>query len=224
MNGFDWMPLWISLKTAAAGTALVFLAAMGLARFRAARRRAASAWAVDALALLPLALPPTVVGLLLLHALGRRSWVGAWLHRWDLAVVFTWPAAVIAAVVVALPIMYQAFKTAQAQIDPAYLETARLFGMSERRMLVSVIAPIVWPTLASGVALSFVRALGEFGATLMVAGNLPGRTQTAPMAIYFHAEAGRDGQAWLLAALLAAVSGVFVAGVAWVGRRAGHKI
>ncbi|RYD83376.1 MAG: molybdate ABC transporter permease subunit [Verrucomicrobiaceae bacterium] len=194
-------PLGISLKTALCATLLSAVAGILVARWRFQRVTGVGSL-FDALLLLPLALPPTVIGLLLLVTFGRKSPIGQWLEEIGVPVVFSWPGAVLAAFVVSFPIMYQTARGAFQQIEPSLLDAARVFGRSEWRILVRIMVPLAWPGLAAGVVLSFVRALGEFGATLMLAGNIPGRTQTAPVAIFFAVEAGDLGTAILLSSTL----------------------
>ncbi len=198
-------PLGISLKTAICATLLSAVVGTLLARWRFQKNSGVGAL-FDALLLLPLALPPTVVGLLLLITFGRRSPIGQWLEEIGIPIVFSWPGAVVAAFVVSFPIMYQAARGAFQQIDPTLLDAARIFGKSEWRILTRIMVPLAWPGLAAGVVLSFVRALGEFGATLMLAGNIPGRTQTAPVAIFFAMETGETTTAVLLAIALIVMS------------------
>lgn len=201
----DWSPIAISLQTALSATALTLIAGVSAARWRMGRN---GRWIdfLDAVLLLPLALPPTVVGLVLLMIFGRQSPVGELLASVGAAVVFSWPATVIAAFVVAFPIMYQTAKGAFLQINNELVDSARVFGFSERRILWQVMLPLAWPGILAGLILSFVRGLGEFGATLMLAGNIPGRTQTIPIAIFFHVEAGDMTSAIVLAAIVVAIS------------------
>ena len=201
----DFTPLRLSLATALCATALTFVAGVLAARWRLGR----TGWfatVLDALFMLPIALPPSVVGLLLLLVFGRSSPVGQILARWNASIIFTWPATVLASFVVAFPIMYQTARGAFAQIDPALLDAARLFGRSEWRNLRRILLPLAWPGIAAGTILSFLRALGEFGATLMIAGNIPGRTQTAPVAIFFAVEGGEMPEAIALSTALILLS------------------
>ncbi|SRR5581483_8740615 len=204
---FDFTPLWISLKTATTATVITFLLGILGARWRMSRRGGLAHF-FDGVLMLPLALPPTVVGLALLLVFGRSSPVGEMLARIGAAIVFTWPATVLASTVVALPIMYQSARGAFAQIDMNLLDAARIFGFSEWSILWRIMLPLAWPGIASGTVLTFLRALGEFGATLMIAGNIPGKTQTAPVAIFFAVEAGDYVQpiAWALIILVVAVT------------------
>jgi molybdate transport system permease protein len=198
-------PLWLSIETALCATALTFFCGIVFARWRVGMR----SWfrhVLDVGFMLPIALPPSVVGLLLLLGLGRSSPIGAVLAHWQTQIVFTWPAAVIASFVVSLPIMYQTARGAFAQIDPSLLDAARIFGRGEWRIVWRIMLPVAWPGIAAGCILSFLRALGEFGATLMIAGNIPGRTQTAPVAIFFAVESGDVGGAMALSVAVIALS------------------
>ncbi|MHA3769963.1 molybdate ABC transporter permease subunit [Verrucomicrobiota bacterium sgz303538] len=211
-------PLGISLKTALCATLLSAVAGILIARWRF-QRGAGLGSVLDAFFLLPLALPPTVIGLLLLMTFGRKSPIGQWLEEIGVPIVFSWPGTVVAAFVVSFPIMYQTARGAFQQIDPALLDAARIFGRSRWRILCRIMLPLAWPGLAAGVVLSFVRALGEFGATLMLAGNIPGRTQTAPIAIFFAVEAGDTSTAITLAAALLAFSFLAILSVHLLQRR-----
>ena len=202
----DWAPVIVSFRTAVCATAATMVLGILAARWRL-KRQGAAVEILDGILLFPLALPPTVVGLILLMVFGRQSPIGGALAEIGLTVVFTWPATVIAATVVAFPIMYQTAKGAFLQVDGELLDAARVFGYSERRILWQVMLPLAWPGILAGLILTFVRALGEFGATLMLAGNIPGQTQTMPIAIFFHVEGGNMTGAALLALVIVAISG-----------------
>ncbi|MGC3990332.1 MAG: molybdate ABC transporter permease subunit [Chthoniobacteraceae bacterium] len=201
----DWTPIWISLEAAFAATLICLVIALPLARWSARRRESWAAW-LDTLILLPIALPPTVVGLALLVVFGRHSPIGAAMEQLGIFILFTWPAVVLAATVMSFPILYQSIRAAFVQIDPDLLDAARLLGYGETRILCQLMIPLAWPGLAAGVGLGFLRALGEFGATLMLAGNIPGRTQTVPLAIYAAVESGETPQAWFLAAFVLVIA------------------
>jgi molybdate transport system permease protein len=208
----DLTPIWISLKTASAATALTLVLGLAAARWRAGRSSSAGEW-IDALLLLPLVLPPTVVGFVLLERFGRNGPLGRLLWRFGATLVFSWPATVIASAVVAFPLMYLTARGALEQIDLRILEAARTLGATEWEVFRGVALPLAWPGILAGMVLSFARALGEFGATLMLAGNIPGRTQTIPVAIYFAIEAGdtRAALGWtavVLAISLAALAAI----------------
>jgi molybdate transport system permease protein len=198
-------PLRLSLATALCATLLTFVAGVLCARWRL-RRTGRLCAVLDAVLMLPIALPPSVVGLALLLTFGRNSPLGAALAEMGWSIIFTWPATVLASFTVAFPIMYQTARGAFAQIDGSLLDAARVFGRSEWSILWRIMLPIAWPGIAAGAILSFLRALGEFGATLMIAGNIPGKTQTAPVAIFFAVEAGERREALLLALALLAIS------------------
>ena len=157
------------------------------------------AW-IDGVLTLPLVLPPTVVGFFLLLVFGRRSPIGHLLEAIGVSIVFSWPATVIAATVVAFPLMYRTSLGALEQVNVRLLEAARTLGASEWRVFRRVQLPVAGPGVLAGTVLSFARALGEFGATLMLAGNIPGRTQTLPIAIFSEAEGGdmRDAAVWVV--------------------------
>lgn len=201
----DLSPLWISLRTALTATAITFVLAVAAAGWRSRRR---SRWwhLADGVLLLPLVLPPTVVGFFLLVIFGRSGPVGSLLWRFGATVVFSWPATVIAASVVAFPLIYLAALGALELIEPSMLEAARTLGASEWDVFTRVALPLAWPGILAGTMLGFARALGEFGATLMLAGNIPGRTETIPVAIYFAIEAGDTRQALIWASIVLAIS------------------
>ena len=202
----DWSPVVVSLKTALCATAVTMVLGIVAARWRI-KRHGSLVDFLDGVLLFPLALPPTVVGLLLLMVFGRQSPVGQALAGIGINIIFTWEATVIAATAVAFPIMYQTAKGAFLQMDGELLDAARVFGYSERRILWNIMVPLAWPGILAGLILTFVRAIGEFGATLMLAGNIPGRTQTIPIAIFFHVESGDMTGALVLSFVIVGISG-----------------
>src|SRR3984893_3890147 len=213
MTAIDWSPIWISLATRATATVITLVAGLGAAAWREGRAGPALALVVGFF-LLPLVLPPTVVGFLLLLLLGRNGPVGKLLLRVGATVVFSWPATVIAAAVVSFPLMYLTARAALEQVDPHFLEAARTLGATEWHLFREVTLPLAWPGVLAGTILCFARALGEFGATLMLAGNIPGKTATIPIAIYFAVEANDIQQAiaWCLVDVLislALLSGLY---------------
>jgi len=187
----------ISLATSLTATAVTLLAGLAAAAWRQ-NRAGAGAALVDGIFILPLVLPPTVVGFLLLLLFGRNGPLGKLLLQFGASVVFSWPATVIAATVVAFPLMYITARAALEQVDPHLLQAARTLGASEARIFREIALPLAWPGVLAGTILSFARALGEFGATLMLAGNIPGKTETIPIAIYFAVEANeiQRAMAW----------------------------
>ncbi|MGA8103088.1 MAG: molybdate ABC transporter permease subunit [Candidatus Acidiferrales bacterium] len=184
----DLSPLWISLATSVTATSITMIAGIAAAAWRQ-RRSGPFSPIVDAIFLLPLVLPPTVVVFALLVLFGRNGPLGKFLLHFGATVVFSWPATVIAAAVVSFPLMYLTSRAALDQLDPHLLQAARTLGATEWRIFRRVALPLAWPGVLAGTVLSFARAMGEFGATLMVAGNIPGRTETIPIAIYFAVEA-----------------------------------
>ncbi|MFZ0036997.1 MAG: molybdate ABC transporter permease subunit [Candidatus Acidiferrales bacterium] len=190
----DLSPIWISLATSLTATAITFVVGIAAAAWR--ERRSGPIFAVlDGIFLLPLVLPPTVVGFLLLLLFGRNGPIGQILLRLGTTIVFSWPATVIAAAVVSFPLMYVTARAALAQVDPELMNAARTLGASEWRAFRRVAMPLAAPGILAGTILSFARALGEFGATLMLAGNIPGRTETIPLAIYFAVESNEMSRA-----------------------------
>jgi molybdate transport system permease protein len=213
MAPIDWSPLWISLETSVTATLVTLVAGLTAAAWRERRTGAAMAL-VDGIFLLPLVLPPTVVGFLLLLLFGRHGPLGKLLLRLGATVVFSWPATVIAAAVVSFPLMYLTARAALEQVDSRFFEAARTLGASEWRVFSAIALPLAWPGVLAGTILSFARALGEFGATLMLAGNIPGKTATIPIAIYFAVEADdvQRAVAWCLidvAISLALLAGLY---------------
>jgi molybdate transport system permease protein len=208
----DWSPLWISLATSIVATLITLVVGVATAAWRR-RQRGPVAVLVDSLFLLPLVLPPTVVGFLLLVIFGRRSPIGELLARLDATIVFSWPATVIAAATVSFPLMYLTARAALEQVDPTLAEAARTLGASESRVVREILLPLAWPGILAGTVLAFARALGEFGATLMIAGDIPGRTETIPLAIYFAVESGDMQRAWTWCAIDVAISLALLAGL-----------
>jgi molybdate transport system permease protein len=208
----DWSPLLISLATSLTATAVTLIAGLAAAAWRQ-NRAGAGAALVDGILILPLVLPPTVVGFLLLLLFGRNGPVGKLLLQFGASVVFSWPATVIAATVVAFPLMYVTARAALEQVDPHLLQAARTLGASETRIFREVALPLAWPGVLAGTTLSFARALGEFGATLMLAGNIPGKTETIPIAIYFAVEANEIGRAMAWCAVDVGISIALLGGL-----------
>ena len=176
----SWSPVLLSLQVTAVATLLILVIGLSLA-WLLARWHFAGQTLVETVINLPLVLPPSVVGYYLLVGLGRGSPVVEWL---GIRLLFTWPAAVLAATVVGLPLMVQASRAAFASVDPALENAARTLGSSELEIFWRVTLPLARRGILAGLVLGAIRALGEFGATLMIAGNIPGRTQTLPLAIY----------------------------------------
>ncbi|MDQ8031079.1 MAG: molybdate ABC transporter permease subunit [Bordetella sp.] len=199
-----WVPLLLSLKVALWATLLATVggvaAAYGLSRWRSPLRDL-----VDSILTLPMVLPPTVLGYYLLVLLGRRGVLGETLAGWGIELVFTWQGAVIAAAVVAFPLVLKAARAAFEDVDPQLPAAARVLGVSDAAIFFRVTLPLASRGIIAGVLLAFARALGEFGATLMIAGNLPGRTQTLSIAIYEAVQAGDDRTANVLVLITSVV-------------------
>ena len=208
----DWSPLLISLATSLAATAVTLVAGLAAAAWRQ-NRAGAGAALIDGIFILPLVLPPTVVGFLLLLLFGRNGPLGQLLLQLGATVVFSWPATVIAATVVSFPLMYITARAALEQVDPYLLQAARTLGASEARIFREVALPLAWPGVLAGTILSFARALGEFGATLMLAGNVPGKTETIPIAIYFAVEANEIQRAMAWCAVDVSISIILLGGL-----------
>lgn len=211
-------PLVLSLRVAAIATVLAVLIGVPLARMLA-RSRFPGRDLVSVIVLLPMVLPPTVLGYYLLLLIGRGGPVGRFAEVLGLGrIVFTPTAAVIAAFVASLPFLVRTAQAGFEQTDPAYEEAARTLGRGEFSIFLTVTVPLAWRGILAGVALAFARAMGEFGATLMVAGNIPGRTQTASVAIYDSVQAFRMEDAHLLALALSILTGGILLLLTRVGR------
>lgn len=195
----DASPLIISAATTCAATVATFFLGLAAARAMCEVRGSLRAW-IDGVLTLPLVLPPTVVGFFLLLIFGRRSLLGHLLEQVGVDIAFSWPATVVAATVVAFPLMYRTSLGALEQVNPVLLQAARTLGASEWEVFWRVQLPLAAPGVLAGTVLAFARAMGEFGATLMLAGNIPGRTQTMPIAIFSAAESGdmRGASIWVV--------------------------
>jgi molybdate transport system permease protein len=202
----DLFPLRLSLQVAALATAICLVLGVALA-WLLARRQFWGRGVLSALVTLPLVLPPTVLGYYLLQVLGRRSLVGEFLEEaFGLRIVFAWEGAVVASTIVALPLMVRSAQAAFEAVDPSLENTARTLGRTNLAVFFTVTLPLAWQGVAAGTALAFARAVGEFGATLMLAGNIPGKTQTMPIAIYDAWQSGDAALANTLVAILTITS------------------
>ena len=211
-QGFDFRPLFVSLKTA--GTAVIFVFFFGIAAawLTAQASNKTKNW-LDAIFTLPMVLPPTVVGFFLLVIFGRNFPIGKFFIDMGLPIIFSWPATVIAAAVVSFPLMYKTVRASFEQVNPDLLHAGRVLGFSELKILLKVLLPVSWPSIAAGTVLSFARAIGEFGATLFVAGNFPGQTQTMPIAVYFAWSGGDMQVAGFWVVMISIFSFVIVFGI-----------
>ncbi len=197
----DWSPLWVTLKTT--GVAIVIIFVLGLlAAYWCLHLSQKAKNVADSIFTIPMVLPPTVCGFILLYLCGRNTPFGSFFIDIGFPLIFSWPATVIAAVVVAFPLMYRSALGAFENLDPNMLDAARTLGWSNARIFVKLMLPLSWSSIAAGTVLSFARALGEFGATLFLAGNYLGITRTIPIAIYFEWMNGNDGVAWFWTAIV----------------------
>ena len=216
----DWFPLWLSLRVSLIATMVAGVVGVALA-YLLAKWRTRWASVVEALVTLPIVLPPTVLGYYLLTLLGTRSALGgAWQSAFGSPLVFTESGAVVAATVSALPFVIRAARAAISNVDTRVEESARVMGLSEWSVARVVTLPLAARGIGAGVALGFARALGDFGATVMVAGNIPGQTQTLPVAVYDAVQAGDDAAARTGSLVLGAIAIVVLVLVTQVfGRR-----
>ena len=208
----DLIPIWISLKTATTATVITFFLGILAARWMLSYQ-GRSKGIIEGLLTAPLVLPPTVVGFLLLLLLGKNGFIGQILNYLGVTVIFSWYATVIASTVVAFPLMYKTALGAFKQIDSHLLACARTLGMAEWTIFWQIMLPLAKPGLIAGTLLAFARALGEFGATLMLAGSIPGKTETIPIAIFFAAEGGAMDRALLLVIIMLVISGVVITAI-----------
>ena len=207
-------PLLISCKTVLTTTVITFFLGIAVARWMA-RYTGKGKSLLDGVFILPLVLPPTVVGFGLLLFFGKNGPLAGILDFFSTSVVFSWPATVISAVVMTFPLMYMSARAGFEQVDRNVENAARTLGASEWRIFWSVTMPMAWPAVVAATILAFARALGEFGATLILAGNIPGKTTTLPVAIYFNIQAGHTDRALILVAIVAAISFVSLAALAY---------
>ncbi len=197
----DWFPIWLSVRVAILSTIIVAITSLPLAHL-VGKKQFWGRDLVEAAITLPLVLPPSVVGYGLLMLIGVRGPVGSLLNKFGYSLIFTWIAVVIAATIVAFPLMYQSARGAFTSVNPNLEKAARTLGAGELRVFFTITLPLAWPGIMSGIVLAFARAMGEFGATLMVAGNIPGQTQTIPLAIYFAVESGDTATANTLVGII----------------------
>lgn len=207
MNWFDfWLPIKLSLQVALLSSLIVILLGVTVAWWMS-HHHFKGKIVIETIFMLPLVLPPTVVGFLLLMFLGRRSWAGQWIEwLFSAPIVFSWWAAVVASVVVSFPLVYQTMKVGFASVDRSFEEAGRSNGANEWNVFRYITLPLTLPSLISAYILGFARSLGEFGATLMIAGNIPGKTQTIPTAIYVAVDSGNTAMAWMWTAAIIIIS------------------
>ena len=205
----DFSPLWISLKTAFLATIITSIIGIFIS-YKMANYKGRGRGLIDGVFTLPLILPPTVIGFFLLLICGKNGFVGKIFMSFNKNIIFSWSATVIAATVVAFPMMYRTCRSAFEQIDKNMISAARTLGLSETKIFFKIAIPLAWPGIIGGLVSSFARALGEFGATLMIAGNIPGKTQTMPVAIFFAVEGGDMNKAMLWVLIIVAISFIMI--------------
>ena len=213
-------PIFLSIRVALLATVIAFFLGV-LFAYLLTKKKVPGKNIWETILILPMILPPSIVGYLLLKVFGKRGPIGAFLlDTFGIQIVFTWIACVIAATVVALPLMYQNAKGAFQSVDPSYELAAKTLGSSSFKVFRTVTFPLSGPGIVSGIVLTFARALGEFGATLMLAGNIPDKTQTIPTAIYYAVVVGKDEKASMLVLIMVLFSFALVFGLnMWLKRR-----
>ncbi len=212
----DFSPVWISLQTAAATMVIVFFAGILTAWWVVSRKNEATKIIADGVLTVPLVLPPTVAGFFLLYLFGNNRILGSFfIENFGVQIAFSWLATVLAAAVIAFPLMYRSARAAFEQVDVELLQAGRTLGMSEKSIFLWVLLPNALPGIVSGGVLSFARGLGEFGATAMIAGNIAGKTRTLPLAVYSSVAAGEMDTAFVYVAIILAVCLLMVIGMNW---------
>ena len=216
----DWFPVRLSFAVATAATLIALVAGATLA-WLLARKRFPGRDVIDALVSLPLVLPPTVLGYYLLVVLGSRSALGGFLYnRFGIRLTFTVTAAIIAATIHALPLVTKSLRAAFGAVDTELEAAARTLGLSNRLIFFRVTLPLASRGVLAATALAFARALGDFGVTIMIAGNIPGKTQTASVAIYDAVQAGRENDAFTLSVIVSVIAAVMLYFINRFGARA----
>ena len=190
-----WFPIYLSLKVAGLATLMALITGVAVARYQM-RKKTMRSKVLDALCTLPMILPPTVLGYYLILIIGRRGVLGHWLQEMGIQLIFTWQGAVVAATVVVFPLIYKSARAALESVDPRFEAAARTLGAGEGKIFFSVTLPLAWRGILAGSMLAFARGMGEFGATLFMAGNYVGITRTIPIAIYFEWMNGNSDVAW----------------------------
>jgi molybdate transport system permease protein len=213
-----WRITWFTVLCATGATALALPPGVVLA-WLLARRKVPARALIDTLVSLPLVMPPVATGLILLLLLSRRGRIGGVLERMGIEIVFTWKAVVLAMAIMGLPLLVRTARAGFEQVNTRYERVAATLGASPARIFLTISLPLAWPSVLAGAVLAFARALGEFGATIVVAGNIPGATRTLAVAIYGYAETGQDELAFTL--LTVSVSVAFVA--LWAANRLVEK-
>ncbi|EIJ43255.1 molybdate ABC transporter, permease protein [Beggiatoa alba B18LD] len=194
----DWLPLWLTLKVASIATLIAFMIGIALG-YLLARTQFWGKEVLDAFLTLPMVLPPTVLGFYLLTIFGKKGWLGGFLlEHFNYTLIFNWHGAVIASAVVSYPLVFKSARAAFEGVDANFENVAKTLGQNRIAVFLRVTFPLAWRGILAGTMLAFARAMGEFGATLMVAGNIPERTQTLSLAVYDAVQAGNDSLANVL--------------------------
>lgn len=220
-----WVALALTLKVALLATLLNVVLGVAVG-YLLARARFRGRDLIDAVLTLPMVMPPTVLGYYLLVLIGSRGPLGSWLKQtFDINLIFTWQAAVIAAAVVSFPLVFKSARAAFETVDPQLAQAARVLGVGETAIFFRVSLPMAWRGVMAGLLLSFARATGEFGATLMVAGSIPGKTQTLSIAVYEAVQAGQDqtAQFLVLVTSITCIAVLLAAGRLVPGRMPGYQ-
>jgi molybdate transport system permease protein len=205
-TSIDWFPLWLSLKVAFLATVLSLAVGLSVS-YLLARHRFRGRETLDALITLPIVLPPTVLGYYLLVLLGRNTILGSMFERiFGAPLVFTWQAAVLAAMLHSIPLLVKSSRAALEGVDRSLENAARTLGASESRVFFRITLPLARRSILAATAFAFARALGDFGVTIMIAGNIPGRTQTIAVAIYDAVQSGRSGPALTMVLIISAIT------------------
>jgi molybdate transport system permease protein len=216
------IPLALSLRVAGVATLLALILGIPTAALLS-RKQSIISNILDALANMPLVLPPTVLGYYLLVLLGNRSPFGSFLDAIGLRLTFTWYGAALAASLIAFPLVVQSTRAALESVDPALEDVARTLGRSNFNIFRTISLPLAWRGVLAGTMLAFARALGEFGATLLVAGNIPGRTQTLPIAIYDAVQSGNQALANSMALILTVTAILLLILIRFIGQGVARK-
>jgi molybdate transport system permease protein len=212
-----WQVTLFSAAVALASTVLILPLGVGLA-WLFARKRWPGKSVLETLVLLPLVMPPVATGLVLLKIFSRRSPLGHWLYERGVEIVFNWKGVLVAMAVMSFPLLVRSLRTSLSEVDPRLEQIAATLGASNMKIFFTVTLPLAWKGLVAGALLAFSRALGEFGATILVAGNIPGRTQTLSLSIFNAVQLGRDGEAYALLSITVALAFAAVWISEWLAR------
>lgn len=222
VDAIPMFPVFLSLKVSGLATLFSLLLGLASARFLA-RRKSIVSTILDGLCVLPMVLPPTVLGYYLIILLGRHGVFGQMLHDLGLQLMFSWQGAVIAVTVVVFPLVHRSAKAALESVDSHLEDAARTLGASELSIFVTISLPLAFRGILAGTMLAFARGMGEFGATLMIAGNIPGKTQTLALAVYDAFQTGNDAQAAELVILTSLLCAAILIGAEWLTKKEFHR-